>query len=117
MLCENYGDNISQGDKNAIQKVGCQVIAKFAKRWKVDGYDYEMRGEMARQVNLYRLVELIGQMWWNREVQDKECKPFVKYEFTLLLNDLIQLDLPKFDGISSQLLNSTELQLLLRTNL
>ena len=93
------------------------MISKFAKRWKADGYDYEMRGEMARQVNLYGLVELIGQMWWNRELQDKECKPFLKYEFTLLLNDLIQLDLPNCDGISSQLLNSTELQLLLRTNL
>ena len=93
------------------------MIAKFAKRWKADGYDLEMRGEMARQVNLYRLVELIGQMWWDRELQDKECKPFLKYEFTLLLNDLIQVDLPNCDGISSQLLNSTELQLLLRTNL
>ena len=93
------------------------MITKFAKRWKADGYDPEMRGEMARQVNLYRLVEVIGKMWWDREVQDKECKPFLKYEFTLLLNDLIQLDLPKFDGISSQLLNSTELQWLLRTNL
>ena len=93
------------------------MIAKFAKRWKADGYDLEMRGEMARQVNLYGLVELIGQMWWNRELQDKECKPFLKYEFTLLLNDLIQVDLPNCDGISSQLLNSTELQLLLRTNL
>jgi hypothetical protein len=76
-----------------------------------------MRGEMARQVNLYGLVGLIGEMWWNRELQDKECKPFLKYEFTLLLNDLIQLDLPNCDGISLQLLNSTELQLLLRTNL
>ena len=93
------------------------MIAKFVKRWKADGCDHEMREEVARQVTQYRLVEVIGQMWWNREVQDKECKPFVKYEYTLLLNDLVQLDPPKCDGISSQLLNCAELQLLLRANL
>ena len=93
------------------------MIAKFVKRWKADGCDHEMREEVARQVTQYRLVEVIGQMWWNREVQDKECKPFVKYEYTLLLNDLVQLDPPKCDAISSQLLNCAELQLLLRSNL
>ena len=93
------------------------MIAKFVRRWKADGGDQEMRLEVARQVSQFRLVEVIGKMWWNREVRDRECKPDVKYEFILLLNDLIQLDPPKCDGISSQLLNSAELQLLLRANL
>jgi hypothetical protein len=93
------------------------VIAKFVRRWKADGCDQEMREEVARQVTQYRLVEVIAQMWWNREIRDRECKPYVKYEFTMLLNDLIQLDAPKSDGISSQLINSVELQLLLRENL